>query len=94
MLDEPLTGLDFTSAATIDNVIHDQQQGGRSVILTTHDLDEARAADWVVLVSGRVVASGPPAEVCVRSNLESAYGLGSLHDWHGFFDDPHEHDHP
>lgn len=98
LLDEPLTGLDFTSAATIDEVIHAQQQMGRSVILTTHDLDEARAADWVVLVSGKVVASGPPAEVCVRANLEAAYGLGTLHehpDGHAeqpdFFDDPHEH---
>lgn len=90
MLDEPLTGLDFTSAATIDEVIHSQQHVGRSVILTTHDLDEARAADWVVLVSGRVVASGPPEMVCSRTNLEVAYGLGSLHDWQGFLDDPHD----
>lgn len=90
MLDEPLTGLDFTSAATIDDVIHAQQGQGRSVILTTHDLDEARAADWVLLVSGRVVASGPPELVCTRANLEVAYGLGSLHDWHGFLDDPHD----
>lgn len=90
MLDEPLTGLDFTSAATIDEVIHTQQHVGRSVILTTHDLDEARAADWVLLVSGRVVASGPPEQVCTRANLEVAYGLGSLHDWQGFLDDPHD----
>ena len=91
LLDEPLTGLDFTSAATIDEVVHDQQRVGRSVVLTTHDLDEARAADWVLLVSGRVVASGPPEQVCTRTNLEVAYGLGSLHDWQGFLDDPHDH---
>ena len=61
VLDEPLTGLDITSAATIDELIHEQRADGCTVILTTHDLDEARAADWVILVSGRVVATGPPA---------------------------------
>ncbi|MGB7982810.1 MAG: metal ABC transporter ATP-binding protein [Candidatus Nanopelagicales bacterium] len=88
VLDEPLTGLDLTSAATIDSLIHEQRADGCTVILTTHDLDEARAADWVILVSGRVVASGPPAAVCTRGNLEVAYGLGAIHDWEGFLDDP------
>ncbi len=88
VLDEPLTGLDITSAATIDTLIHEKLADGCTVILTTHDLDEARAADWVVLVSGRVIASGPPAQVCTRHNLEVAYGLGSMHEWEGFLDDP------
>lgn len=88
VLDEPLTGLDLNSAATIDALIHQQRADGCSVILTTHDLDEARAADWVILVSGRVVACGPPAHVCTRRNLEVAYGLGSTHGWEGFLDDP------
>ncbi len=88
VLDEPLTGLDITSAATIDSLIHEQRADGCTVILTTHDLDEARAADWVVLVSRRVVAAGPPATVCTRRNLEVAYGLGGIHDWEGFLDDP------
>jgi len=88
VLDEPLTGLDITSAATIDTMIHEQRADGCTVMLTTHDLDEARAADWVVLVSGRVVAFGPPEQVCTRHNLEVAYGLGSMHEWEGFLDDP------
>lgn len=88
LLDEPLTGLDVTSAGTIDELIHERHEDGRTVILTTHDLDEARAADWVILVSRRVVASGPPAAVCTRRNLEVAYGLGGMHDWDGFIDDP------
>ncbi|MCU0301713.1 MAG: metal ABC transporter ATP-binding protein [Candidatus Nanopelagicales bacterium] len=88
LLDEPLTGLDITSAATIDELIHEQRTDGCSVIMTTHDLDEARAADWVILVSGRVVAAGPPEQVCRREHLEVAYGLGSTHEWEGFLDDP------
>ena len=49
------------------------------MVLTTHDVDEARAADHVLLVSGRVVASGRPEDVLTRTNLEVAYRLGSLH---------------
>lgn len=79
LLDEPLTGLDITSAKTIDSIIHDEPTRGCSVILTTHDLEEARAADHVILTGGRVIASGPPAEVLTSANLAEAYGLGALH---------------
>ena len=88
LLDEPLTGLDIVSARTIDTIIHQERDRGGSVVLTTHDLDEARAADHVLLVSGRVIASGPPEEVCARRNIEVAFGLGGLHEWQGFLDDP------
>lgn len=81
VLDEPMTGLDITSMRIIDDVIHAEvDEHGHSVILTTHDLDEAAAADHVVLLDGKVIASGPPAEVLTRRNLEIAYGLGSLHE--------------
>ncbi len=97
LLDEPLTGLDITSAKTIDAIIHDEPQHGCSVILTTHDLEEAQAADHVILTGGRVIASGRPEEVLTQANLAEAYGLGALHDLDG--DAPllptehHDHDH-
>jgi len=105
LLDEPLTGLDITSAKTIDAIIHDEPARGCSVILTTHDLEEAKAADHVILTSGYVVASGPPDQVLTPQNLATAYGLGSLHDkddatplfpteHHDHSHDPgHHHDH-
>ncbi len=80
LLDEPLTGLDITSAKTIDSIIHDEPTHGCSVLLTTHDLEEARAADHVILTGGRVIASGRPSEVLTAANLTEAYGLGALHD--------------
>jgi ABC-type cobalamin/Fe3+-siderophores transport system ATPase subunit len=43
-------------------------------VSTTHDLVEARTADQVVLLAGRVVASGTPAEVLTADHLASAYG--------------------
>ncbi|WP_232548452.1 metal ABC transporter ATP-binding protein [Propioniciclava soli] len=101
LLDEPLTGLDITSARVIDQIIHTERERGHAVVLTTHDLDEARAADWVVLMAGRCVAAGPPAEVLTREHLADAYGLGSLHAHAAepeVLDDPHKpgvpgHDH-
>jgi manganese transport system ATP-binding protein len=93
LLDEPLTGLDITSMQTIDAIIHDEPEHGCTVVLTTHDLDEARAADHVLLTAGRVVAYGPPAQVLTPANLTAAYGLGVLHenDRPTLVDDHHHH---
>ena len=79
LLDEPLTGLDLLSAKTIDAIIHEEPQHGCAVVLTTHDLEEAAAADHVLLTCGRVLASGPPSSVLTSANLATAYGLGALH---------------
>ncbi|MFV0406143.1 MAG: metal ABC transporter ATP-binding protein [Propioniciclava sp.] len=91
LLDEPLTGLDLTSARTIDEIIHSERERGHAVVLTTHDLEEARAADWVVLMSGQCLAAGPPEDVLTTALLTRAYGLGSLHGTPTapFIDDPH-----
>lgn len=90
LLDEPLTGLDINSAKAIDDLIHEEQAAGRTVIISTHELAEARAADWVLLLSGRVVAAGSPAEVLTAENMAAAYGTSLLHATEGgiFLDDP------
>ncbi|GMQ85152.1 MAG: zinc ABC transporter ATP-binding protein AztA [Acidimicrobiia bacterium] len=79
LLDEPMTGLDITSAQAIDSVIHDEHAHGCTVVMSTHDLSEARAADHVVLLAGQVVASGPPEEVLTADHLAGAYGGLSVH---------------
>lgn len=79
LLDEPLTGIDLTTARSIDDVIHAERDGGRTVILTTHDLSEARVADHVLLLAGRVVAAGPPEQVLTDEHLLAAYGPSLLH---------------
>lgn len=95
LLDEPLTGIDLTAAQAIDAVIHDEQRQGCTVVMTTHDLSEAQVASHVLLLSGRVVAAGPPAEVLTRDNLVKAYGPSLLHVDEGgqvLLDDPgHSH---
>ena len=90
LLDEPLTGLDLTSAQAIDDVIHDEHTRGCTIIMTTHDLAEAQVANHVLLLSGRVVAWGPPDQVLSVENLTAAYGPNLLHleDTQMFIDDP------
>ena len=54
------------------------------------DLSEARVADHVLLLSGRVVASGPPDDILTAEHLTAAYGPALLHVEAGriFIDDP------
>lgn len=79
LLDEPLTGVDLPSAKAMDRVIHAENARGCTVVMTTHDLAEAQVADHVLLLSGRVVASGPPADVLTFDNLTQAYSPSLLH---------------
>ncbi len=90
LLDEPLTGIDLPTAYAIDEVIHEEQNRGSTVVMTTHDLSEARAADYVLLLASRVVAAGLPAEVLTAIHLADAYGPSLLHidEDKIFIDDP------
>jgi len=67
-LDEPTTGLDPQSRRQLWDLIEDLRRGGRTVLLTTHYMDEAeRLCDRVAIVDhGRVIAEGTPAEL-IRS---------------------------
>jgi ABC-2 type transport system ATP-binding protein len=59
-LDEPTSGVDPAGRQVIRQVVADLRRDGVTVLLTTHDLDEAeRVADRVVIIdAGRLVASG------------------------------------
>lgn len=74
LLDEPITGVDLVSRRYILDAIAAQRAAGRAVVVSTHDLGDASAADHVLLLAGRVVASGAPAEVLTDDHLADAYG--------------------
>lgn len=59
-LDEPTSGVDIDGRDTIRSIIRDLAADGTTVVLASHELDEAeRVADYVVMFrGGRVVASG------------------------------------
>ncbi len=73
LLDEPMTGLDLVSRSAIEEAVASCRSEGCTTILTTHDLDEALAADHVLLLANRVVAAGPPGEVLTPELLSQAY---------------------
>jgi manganese transport system ATP-binding protein len=74
LLDEPVTGLDVVSRQHILEAIAAEREAGRTVVVSTHDLGDAAAADHLLLLASRVVASGPPAAVLTDENLAEAYG--------------------
>ena len=67
-LDEPTTGLDVESRRGLWSAMRELVRRGRTVLLTTHHLEEADAlaSRIVVLDRGRVVAEGTPAEIKAR----------------------------
>jgi ABC-2 type transport system ATP-binding protein len=64
-LDEPTVGLDTEARRAFWAVVRRLAQAGRSLVLTTHYLEEADAlADRVVVLSrGRIVSDGTPAQL-------------------------------
>jgi ABC-2 type transport system ATP-binding protein len=67
-LDEPTVGLDVEARRGFWDQIRTRTGAGRSVLLTTHYLEEADAlADRIVLLDrGRIVAEGTPSEIKAR----------------------------
>jgi ABC-2 type transport system ATP-binding protein len=66
-LDEPTTGFDPQARRAAWETIRSLRELGKTILLTTHYLDEAQAlADRVAIVKdGRVLAIGPPRELGV-----------------------------
>src|SRR5215212_5569324 len=64
-LDEPTTGLDPQSRRQLWELIERFRAGGRSILLTTHYMEEAeRLCDRVAIVDhGRTIAEGTPREL-------------------------------
>ncbi len=92
-LDEPTTGLDPQSRRQLWDVIRDLRDRGKTVVLTTHYMDEAeRLCDRVAIIDqGKIIAQGSPAELIARLGgdhivefaLEAA-GIADLQDAESF----------
>ncbi|MEO3973724.1 ATP-binding cassette domain-containing protein [Streptomyces sp. CAU 1734] len=69
LLDEPTRGLDYRAKGELIGIVDALAAEGRSVVVSTHDVEfAARAADRVVVMAeGDIVADGPTAEVIVAS---------------------------
>jgi len=67
-LDEPTTGLDPQSRRQLWDIIRVFQEGGGTVLLTTHYMDEAeRLCDRLAIVDhGKIIAEGSPEELIAK----------------------------
>lgn len=74
LLDEPVNGLDVTSRAIILDVVDEEIAQGRTVVMTTHNLDDARRCDQVLLLDTAPVAIGSPDEVFTEEHLRRTFG--------------------
>jgi ABC-type Mn2+/Zn2+ transport system ATPase subunit len=74
LLDEPLAGVDPASARMIDAVFEELRGEGRTLLVSSHDVEGARGFDLVLCLNGRQVAFGPPAEALDRATIEATYG--------------------
>lgn len=78
-LDEPTTGLDpQTRLAVWETVEKLQKESGITVFLTTHYLEEAENADYVVIMdNGKIAAKGTPLELKTKyvSNMLHLYPI-------------------
>jgi ABC-2 type transport system ATP-binding protein len=63
-LDEPTSALDPEAAKSIRELVATLRDEGRSIVLCTHNLDEAeRVCDRIGILNGRLLAEGTPAEL-------------------------------
>ncbi|MCM1127338.1 MAG: ABC transporter ATP-binding protein [Lachnospiraceae bacterium] len=84
ILDEPTLGLDILSADAIIRFMKEQKEKGKTVLYSTHYLEEAQALcnRIYMICQGRIVAEGTP------SDLMEQTGTGNLRDaFHSIFDE-------
>ncbi|MFF7074125.1 ABC transporter ATP-binding protein [Streptomyces pseudovenezuelae] len=81
-LDEPTTGLDAEGRRDTWELVRALRDGGTTVLLTTHYLEEAEdlADRLAILHEGRIAATGTPAEVTAAQPARISFELP-----HGYF---------
>lgn len=79
LLDEPTAGLDPQGREVFARAVAEERARGCAVAMATHDLGDAEGADVVVLLAGRVVAIGAPAEVLTDDHLRASFGFTGPH---------------
>ncbi len=82
-LDEPTTGLDPQARRQVWQLIEQFKAEGRTVILTTHYMDEAeRLSDHVAIMDhGKIIASGTPRELIASIGVDHVVEFAIDGDW-------------
>ena len=85
-LDEPTTGLDPQIRLEIHGLIEEMKSERRTVVLTTHYIEEAeRLCDRVAIIDeGKIVAMGTPRELQQKSREQSRIDIVTAQPLNGF----------
>ncbi len=69
ILDEPTAGVDVQSRAMILSFLHDYRAQGKTILYTSHHLEEAEQLcdDVVIVDEGKYVTNGPPAAMIAQT---------------------------
>lgn len=79
LLDEPTAGLDINGRKLVADLIASERARGVTVVMATHELQDAENADTVMLLAQRVVSIGAP-EVALRDEfLRECFGFTQPH---------------
>ena len=75
LLDEPMTGIDASTQEVVLEIIEEQRQQGKIVLLATHDLFAASCAcDCLCCVGERAVSFGPTELMYNEETLTEVFG--------------------
>jgi ABC-type Mn2+/Zn2+ transport system ATPase subunit len=75
LMDEPFTGVDFTTQETTLELLEHLQSEQVTAMVSTHDLTlAAERFEQVLLLNKRMIAYGSPDEVFTPGNLSQAFG--------------------
>jgi ABC-type Mn2+/Zn2+ transport system ATPase subunit len=74
-LDEPTAGLDAGGKELFQQVIAEELRQGVSLVVATHDIQEAISCDNVVLLARKVIAYGKGSEIITPQVLFETFGI-------------------
>jgi ABC-type multidrug transport system ATPase subunit len=78
LLDEPYTGLDANAIEALNAMLDEAVAAGKTVILTTHDLEQGlRAATRAAIIDrGKIVLSASGSDPAVREGYDQFIRVG------------------
>jgi zinc transport system ATP-binding protein len=93
LLDEPVSGVDFSGLQLFYNAISNLRlKHDLSIVMVSHDISlSSRFADRLILLNGTIICEGKPQEVLANAATKELLGLGSLQNTDMYLPPPEHH---